>query len=224
MVDVDVLLHSGWLVPALAALVAVDGPFPIVPSEPLLMSASVLAFGTGDLPVVLALFAAALVGSLVGDIVMFALGRSSRRLTRENGLTRWVCANVVRRTGMTLVGARFLPAGRLVSTVAAGRYGVPVGRFLPWSLASSVVWSVYILSFGLVLGPLTHGDPLRSMAAGMCTAVMTAGLFGLVGRLRARRVGAGGQDVNARMRLQASSQASLQSGCARSKNECGAPG
>lgn len=185
--DVDVLLHSGWLIPALAALVAVDGPFPIVPSEPLLMSASVLAFGAGDIPVVLGLFVAALLGSVVGDVAMFALGRSSRRLDRENGLSRWVCANVVNRTGMTLVGARFLPAGRLISTVAAGRYGVPVHRFLPWSLASSVAWSVYILAFGLALGPLTHGDPLRSMAAGMSTAALMAGLFHLAGRLRTRQ-------------------------------------
>ncbi len=96
-------------------------------------------------------------------------------------------AGITCGVGGLLVGARFLPAGRLVSTVAAGRYGVPVRRFLPWSLASSVAWSVYILAFGLALGPLTHGDPLRSMAAGMFTAALTAGLFHLGGRLRARQ-------------------------------------
>ncbi len=184
--DVDVLLHSGWLLPVLAALVAVDAPFPMLPSEPMLMSAVALAFGAHDVGVVLGLFAAALLGSLAGDLFVFSLGRSSRRVAAENGLTRWVCRNIVRRPGLTLVGARFLPAGRLVSTLAAGRYGVPVGRFLPWSLVSSVMWSGYILAVGMLLGPLTHGDPLRSLLAGLAMAAVTAGAFSLAQRLRPR--------------------------------------
>lgn len=180
----DELLYSGWLLPVLAALVAVDAPFPVLPSEPLLMSAAALAFGARDLLIVLGLFGAALLGSVTGDLATFALGRSSRRVTRENRLSRWVCANVVLRTGVTLVGARFLPAGRLVSTLAAGRYGVPLQRFLPWSVVSSMTWSGYILTVGLLIGPLTHGDPLRSVLAGLAMAGVTAGLFWLVERVR----------------------------------------
>lgn len=182
--DVNVLLHSGWLLPVLAVLVAVDAPFPMLPSEPLLLSAAALAFAAHDTAVVLGLFGAALLGSLAGDLLVFALGRSSRRVTAESRLSRWVCRNVVHRTGMTLVGARFLPAGRLVSTLAAGRYAVPVGRFLPWSLVSSLAWSGYILAVGLLLGPLTHGDPLRSLLAGLAMAAVTAGLFSVAQRLR----------------------------------------
>jgi membrane-associated protein len=185
-VDVNLLLHSGWLLPVLAALVAVDAPFPMLPSEPMLLSAAALAFGAQDAAVVLGLFAAALLGSLAGDLFVFGLGRTSRRVTAESGLSRWVCRNVVHRTGLTLVGARFLPAGRLVSTLAAGRYGVPVGRFLPWSLVSSLAWSGYILAAGMLLGPLTHGDPLRSLLAGLAMAAVTAGAFSLARRLRAR--------------------------------------
>ena len=47
---------------------------------------------------------------------------------------------------IALVGARLLPGGRLVSTAAAGRVGLPLRRFLPGSLASSAVWSVYMLA------------------------------------------------------------------------------
>lgn len=35
--DVALLLHSAWLLPALTLLVVLDGPFPVLPSEPLLI-------------------------------------------------------------------------------------------------------------------------------------------------------------------------------------------
>lgn len=180
----DAFLHGGWLWPMLAALVALDAPFPVVPSEPILMSASALAFGAGDAIAVFGMFTAASLGSVVGDLLVFVLGRTSRRVTAENRLSRWVCANVVRRPGVTLVGARFVPAGRLVSTLAAGRYGVSTQRFLCWSVVGSLVWAGYILAVGRLLGPLTHGDPLRSVLAGLAMAGITAGLFSLVERWR----------------------------------------
>lgn len=186
--DVALLLHTGWLVPALALLVALDGPFPVVPSEPLLMTASAVAIGAQDVALALCLLAAAFAGSVVGDHLMFALGRSSRRLARpgRSGLARWVQRNVGRRPAVTIVGARFVPAGRLVSTTAAGRYGLSLRRFLPCSLASSALWAGYIMGVGLLLGPLTAGDPLRGLVAGVALGGLTAGGFALVDRLRRR--------------------------------------
>jgi membrane-associated protein len=187
--DVVALLHSGWLLPVLAVLVALDAPFPVVPSEPLLMTASAVAVGTHDLPVAAGLFVAALLGSVTGDLLMYGLGRSSRRLSEpgDAGLARWVRANVERRPAVTIVGARFLPGGRLVSTVAAGRYGLALPGFLPWSLVSSTAWSGYMMSMGLLLGPLTGGDPLRGLLAGLVMAGVTGGTFALVRRVRQAR-------------------------------------
>jgi len=74
-----------------------------------------------------------------------------------------------------------------VSTAAAGRVGLPLRRFLPGSLASSAVWSGYMLGVGMVLGPMVGGNPFLSLAAGVVMAVVTAGGFALVQKLRARR-------------------------------------
>jgi membrane-associated protein len=187
--DVALLLHTGWIVPVLALLVTLDGPFPVVPSEPLLMTASAVAAGSQDVPMALGLLVAAVVGSVAGDHLMFGLGRSSRRLSRPGAtrLARWVRRNVEHRPAVTIVGARFLPGGRLVSTTAAGRYGLALRRFLPCSLTSSALWACYIMGVGLLLGPLTGGDPLRGLLAGVAMAGLTGGTFALVGRLRARR-------------------------------------
>lgn len=187
--DVALLLHSAWVLPALALLVALDGPFPVVPSEPLLMTASAVAIGSQDVPMALGLFTAAFVGSVAGDHLLFALGRTSRKLARPGtgGIGGWVRRNIACRPAVTIVGARFVPAGRLVSTTAAGRYGVSPRRFLPCSLASSALWACYMMGVGLLLGPLTGGDPLRGLLAGIAMGAVTAGAFAMVERLRVRR-------------------------------------
>ena len=184
--DVALLVHSAWLLPALALLVVLDGPFPVVPSEPLLMTASAIAVGRHDVPMALGLFAAAFVGSVAGDHLLFTLGRSSRRLARPGGggVAGWVQRNIGRRPAVTIVGARFVPAGRLVSTTAAGRYGVAAHRFLPCSLASSALWAGYMMAAGLLLGPLTGGDPLLGLAAGITMGAVVAGAFAVAERLR----------------------------------------
>lgn len=187
-------LGSVWLLPVLAVLVAADGPAPVLPTETLLMSATVVAVGERDLALVGGLFAAAVVGSVAGDLLVFGLGRSTqglfvRSLESRCSVSGWVRRHVLHRPGSTLVGARFVPAGRLVSTAAAGRCGLALGRFLPWSLASSAAWALYMLGIGVLLGPLTGGEPLASLAAGIVMAVVTGGLVALVDRARRRRIG-----------------------------------
>lgn len=188
----EAILHSVWLLPSLMVMIGVDGPFPVLPSETLLMSASAAAFGRHDAVAVMGLFGAALVGSVVGDLLVFGLGRSSHRLLArtvdvECGLSRWVQRHLAVRPGAALVGARFVPGGRLVSTAAAGRFGLSLRRFLPWSIASSAAWSIYMLAIGMLLGPLTGGNPLLSLLAGAVMAVLTAGAFAIVTRVRRRR-------------------------------------
>jgi membrane-associated protein len=187
------LLDSVWLLPLLAVLIAVDGPFPVLPSETLLISASAVAFGAHDVPVLVGLFLAAVVGSAVGDLLVFGLGRGSHRVLpraagRECALSRWVRRHVLRRPGVALVGARFVPGGRLISTAAAGRFGLTTARFLLWSLASSAAWAGYILVVGLLLGPITGGEPLLSLLAGAVIAVLTGLAFAVARRVRVRCV------------------------------------
>jgi membrane protein DedA with SNARE-associated domain len=189
----DAVLRSSWLLPILVVMIAVDAPFPILPSETILMSAATTAFGGGDLGMVFGLFIAALAGSVLGDAVVFWLGRCSHKLLSrtvdtEYEVSAWVRKHMLLRPGIALVGARFVPGGRLVSTAAAGRFGLPVHRFLPWTIASSAAWSVYMLLIGLALGPVTGGDPLLSLFAGVAMALVTAAGFALLSKLRRNRV------------------------------------
>jgi membrane protein DedA with SNARE-associated domain len=188
----DAVLHSVWLLPVLTVLIALDGPFPVLPSETLLTIGAAAAFGIGDVPGVVGLFAAAVVGSMLGDLLVYSLGRTSNRVlrgagTREDGLGAWVRRNLYTRPIVACVGARLVPGGRLVSTAACGRVRLPLRMFLPASAASSGVWSVYMLLVGAVLGPITGGNPLLCLLAGVVMAGVTAGGFE-IGRRVHRRV------------------------------------
>ncbi|HLU55093.1 MAG TPA: VTT domain-containing protein [Pseudonocardia sp.] len=189
----DAVLTSSWLLPILLVMIAVDAPFPVLPSETILVSAATTAFGGGDVGMLIGLFIAALAGSVLGDATVFWLGRCSHRLlsSRVDGryeISAWVRRHMLRRPGIALVGARFVPGGRLVSTAAAGRFGLPVRRFLPWTVASSAAWAAYMLLIGLALGPVTGGDPVLSLVAGVALALVTAAGFALVSKLRRARV------------------------------------
>lgn len=183
------VLHSVWLLPGLVLMIAVDGPVPMLPSETLLMSAGASAFAAHSVLAVTGLFVAALVGSMLGDLAVFWLGRSSNKILpraadSDSGIGHWVRANIFRRPVVALVGARFVPGGRLVSTAAAGRLGLPIRRFLFGSAVSSAVWSAYMLVVGLALGPMTGGNPLLCILAGAVMAVLTAGAFAIGSRIR----------------------------------------
>ncbi|OLT44582.1 hypothetical protein BJF85_19920 [Saccharomonospora sp. CUA-673] len=179
------LLGSVWLLPVLALAVLADGPLPFLPSEPLLMSAVAVAPDAARIAV---LAAAAFAGSLAGDALLYALGRGSHRFLRGRRDGTWVRRHLHRRPILTLVAVRFVPGGRLVSVAAAGRVRLPVRRFLPATIASSAVWCGYMSGMGLLIAPLTQGDPLWSLAAGIAMAVVisVAGEFGrrIVVRLR----------------------------------------
>lgn len=189
---VTAVLHSGWLLPALVLMIAVDGPVPMFPSETLLMTALASASVVPDVPMLLGLVLAALAGSMTGDLFVHAMGRGSHRLLprsahAEHGVTRWIRSNLFRRPVTVLAVARFLPGGRLVSCAAAGRMGLGLRPFLAGSGVSSLLWAVYMLGIGLVLGPVTGGDPLLCLLAGGILAVTTTTAFGLARRIRAAR-------------------------------------
>jgi len=177
--DLSLLLHSPLLLPALAVLVLLDAPFPMVPSEAALMSAFGLAAAAHQWWLVAGLVLTAFAGAVVGDMFMWRVGRTTRTLP-DIAMTAWISATVRERPGAVIVGARFVPMGRLVSTAAAGRAGVPFTRFVPWAAVTSLVWSLYMLLAGLVIAPLVGGDPIRAFIAGLVMAALLGGLAAAV--------------------------------------------
>mgnify|MGYP001076218666 CR=1 FL=1 len=181
---------SPWIYLAMLAIALVDGFFPPVPSETVLVAAAAVAASTGRPDLVLLALAAA-VGAAIGDNIAFAIGRATgvRRfawMRRPRVAAAFdAAARALERRGAGLVlGARFVPVGRVAVNVSAGALGYPWRRFAPLSLLASVCWTAYSIAIGLLAGAWLKDQPLVSSAIGVVLAV---GAGVVVDRIVARR-------------------------------------
>ncbi|WP_314252161.1 DedA family protein [Streptomyces sp. DSM 40907] len=172
-------LDSPWPWLVLFAVIGLGGLIPFMPSQ-----TGVVTVGTliGPDPGMLALLA--LLGAcaaLLGDCLGYGLGRfagprtRSRLLRGERGSRLLARAHhLVERHGTALVVAgRFLPGGRVSSTLASGSLSFPPRRFVALDALGAAAWAVYVTALGGLGGAgLTH-DPLTGLllATGVGTVI-----------------------------------------------------
>lgn len=171
---------SPWLYAVLFAVTVIDGFVPPVPSETVLVAAAAVLASAGDLWALLPLGLVAAIGAAIGDNVAFGLGR---RL----GTDRWAwmrrpriaaafshAADALdRRSAALILGARYIPVGRVAVNMSAGALGFPWRRFVPLSLIAGVSWSALSLAIGLLAGAWVADQPLVSAAIGVAVALAT---------------------------------------------------
>ncbi len=187
---------SPWLYLAMFAVALIDGFFPPVPSETVLVAAAAVAASTGR-PDLVALGLVAAAGAAVGDNIAFAIGRRTgtarfawMRRPRVAEAFAWAGAALDRRGTGLVLGARFIPVGRVAVNLSAGALAYPWRRFALLSVAAGLCWAAYSIAIGLLAGAWLKDQPLLSAGLGIVLAV---GLGLLVDRLvaaRARRVAA----------------------------------
>jgi membrane protein DedA with SNARE-associated domain len=151
------LLHPGSYFGIFLLMVLTGGGLP-VPEEVFIIGAGVLS-AHGELRTEMA-FAACLLGALVGDAVMYGIGRRfGHNLTRVHPkFAKFVGAEreeyferAIRRHGFqVLLLARFMVGVRGPVYLAAGVVRMPFLRFLAWDLvcASLVVGAFFSLAYG----------------------------------------------------------------------------
>ncbi len=140
------------------AAAGLDVFFPVVPSETIVIAASVLA-AQGELLIFLIVPAAAL-GAFVGDNGAYWLGRwigdplANRLFRGEKGRGRleWAEAAIKRRGTMLIILGRFIPGGRTATTVAAGTLEMEYRRFLPADAIAAILWALYVSMLGFIGG------------------------------------------------------------------------
>ncbi|WP_241684238.1 DedA family protein [Actinomadura sp. J1-007] len=133
------LLHtavtSPWFYLALFAVAVIDGFFPVVPSESMVITGGVYA-ASGEPEVGLVVALAAL-GAFIGDHVAYGIGRLSggrverglRAGTRRHGAFVWARRTMAERGGLILVVARYVPGGRTAVTMTMGVVGYRLRSF-----------------------------------------------------------------------------------------------
>jgi membrane protein DedA with SNARE-associated domain len=171
------LISSPWIYLAMLVVALVDGFFPPVPSETVLVAAAAVAASTGH-PNLLLLGGAAAVGAAIGDNVAFAIGRTvgverfawMRRPRVARAFDRAAGALETRGAGLIL-GARFVPVGRVAVNVSAGALGYRWRRFAVVSVLGGICWTVYSVALGLLAGAWLKDQPVLSALVGITLAV-----------------------------------------------------
>jgi membrane-associated protein len=189
--------HSVVTYPVVGFAAAADVLLPLIPSETIVITASVLA-AQGDLLIWVIVPVVAL-GAFVGDNLSYWLGRkigdptADRLFADEKGQARLLWAEeALRRRGAILIGVgRFIPGGRTVTTFAAGTLEMPYRQFLVADAVAASLWALYVSMLGY-LGGETFNENLWLPLAASFGAAMAIGLvFEIWRRLQSRH----GKDI-----------------------------
>lgn len=175
---------SPWLVVAVLVLSCVDGFFPPVPSESVVIAAAVLAVA-GDMPAsyLLLLVLAAAVGAFFGDLIAYCIGsrvpvdrlrmlRGPRGRAALSGARSALAAH----GGSIILTGRFIPVGRVAVNMTLGAVCFGFTRFMPLACLASVLWAVSSAAMGVGAGHLFRDSPLLAMALG----IVAGALIGLI--------------------------------------------
>lgn len=173
---------------AVFVLIVLDAVIPIFPGETTLNAASTAAAqGLLDLmPIILAGF----LGAVVGDSALFWIARRYATRIRPqlarakaNPRVRRALATMDSSAPVLIVGGRYVPGLRFVVNATMGLSDMPYRRFLPWSVLSGLLWSVYTCVLAHSLGLALVGFPLASVViSGVVTTAIIAVVFVVVRR------------------------------------------
>ncbi len=174
-----ILRHAGdpWVVILTGLLCVLDGFFPPLPSESVVVGLSAVSH-TGGEPNLIVLGVIAACGVFIGDNIAFLIGRrlgSTKLLTggpRRQRSLAWARRNLHRRAAVLILCARFIPVGRVAVNMTAGATGFSRSRFLSLTALSATMWSIYSIMIGTVAGKALHDNPLLAAVLGIFLAVL----------------------------------------------------
>jgi membrane-associated protein len=189
---VEGAMASIWVFPALLAFAAIDGFFPVVPSESLVVTAGVFAAADGTPNLALVIVSAA-AGAFIGDHISYFLGRTAgerlrrRRSRKQAAVFRWAEQTLAQRGATLIVVCRYIPGARTAVTLTAGAARYPLRSFSLYDGIAALSWGIYSAFVGYVGGAAFEDDPLKGVVLGLGLAVTVAGTIEVVRHVRRRR-------------------------------------
>lgn len=171
-----------WVYLVLFTFCLIDGFFPPVPSESIVVGlAALVATGAGPNPWLL--MAAAAGGAFLGDNLAYLMGRGigidrfrwMRGPRMQRGFV-WARKELDKRAVSLILVARFIPIGRVVVNLTAGATGFPRRLFVSLTAMSAVLWAAYSVAVGAVAGTWFKDNHLL----GVVVAIAVAMVLGLI--------------------------------------------
>ncbi|MEC5200079.1 membrane-associated protein [Arthrobacter sp. PL16] len=177
----DVVLAAAeqpWVYLLVLACCVLDGFFPPVPSESVVVGLASLVITQG-VPNPWLLILVAALGAFLGDNIAFRLGRGigttrfrwMRRPRMQRSFT-WAGKELARRAASLILVARFIPIGRVAVNLTAGATGYSQRRFVALTALSGTVWAGYSVGIGAVAGTWFQHNHLLGVAVAIAVAVV----------------------------------------------------
>ncbi|HSU47437.1 MAG TPA: VTT domain-containing protein [Arthrobacter sp.] len=166
-----------WVLVLVLACCVIDGFFPPVPSESVVVGLAAVA-ATADVPNPLLLALVAAAGAFSGDNIAYLLGRrvgtrrwSWMRGPRMQSAFRWAGRELRRRPASLILVARFVPIGRVAVNLTAGVTHYPHLRFVGLTILSASLWAAYSVAVGLFFGQWFEDNHVLGAAIAIVCAV-----------------------------------------------------
>lgn len=189
---------------ALFLFCVIDGFFPPIPSESVVIALGALAMTTGDPNLWLVVVVGAL-GAFVGDQIAYSIGsriplRTMRWLRGPRGQAALDRAEQALRTrgAAYILAARYIPIGRVAVNMSAGAMGYPRTRFTGVAALAAIMWAGYSVLLGMSAGVWLKEHPWLAVVAGVVLGVVLGLAVDAIMRSVARRHrgrGAGAADL-----------------------------
>lgn len=177
----------------LLLLCFVDGFFPPVPSETIVISLAAASV-SGHGPPVIWVFLLAAAGAFLGDLTAYVLGARLPlqriplfRTRRGAAALEWAGRQVGRRGGSVILAARYIPVGRVAVNITAGSIGYPMRTFTLFAALAAVSWSAFSILIGVGAGALLQENPLVASAIGVVVGILLGGVIDGVIRARSAK-------------------------------------
>jgi membrane-associated protein len=184
---------SPWVYLVVFAIVVIDGFFPPVPSESIVVVAAAIGVSAGT-PHPVVIVALAAVGAAAGDNIAYWLGRrigSDRfrwmRHPRAAAAFERARLGLARRPASVLLVARYIPGGRVAVNMSAGALRFSYRRFWPLTILAGASWAVYSVLIGVLAGHWVKDQPLLGAAIGVALALTLGVVIDRVTAIASRR-------------------------------------
>lgn len=180
------LTTSAWIYAAIFGVTIVDGIFPPIPSESIVIAAATTWSVSGH-PVLWAVWIAAAAGAWCGDQIAYSVGRTINvrrvpmfRGKRGHAALEWAERALEHRGAGFILAARFIPIGRVAVNLTAGALRYPRRRFMAVDAIGAMIWASYGCVLGVFAGKLVHDSLLLSIAIGVVGGIILGYLVDLV--------------------------------------------
>ncbi|WP_159448745.1 DedA family protein [Demequina sp. NBRC 110053] len=173
------LSESLWIYPGVFVLSLIDGIFPVLPSESVIIATATASFQTGS-PILVLIFLCGAAGAWCGDQLAYFVGskvdvRNWRIFKRDRWRASldWAETQLERRGTTFIIAARFIPMGRVVVNLSAGALRYPHRRFMGVDAIAVSIWAGWGILLGTAAGAIFPEDNLvLSIVIGVVAGVV----------------------------------------------------